>query len=269
MDDTTTVLLKVLRSHFEASPSLDAAWQSAPSLALMHLSRPGWPAEFLKAEQKRQISTELTKLALQLKHSNHLKILLQFVQQSIALVLQFASTKSKTQLEKQRLMGFIRSEQMEGQTDEAAAARGAARFLQSKRREHRDKVFIDPNEQDRLLEILSLPKSMGAQLPKQDIRGLILKSPLAALLKQASCFSPEIMKRAFGEEWLKHIQPVGFADKTQKTILISVKSSSVAHEMSYRKAEIIRRLHQIKEFEQVSDVRFTVEQPAPRNKFER
>ncbi|MEI6805997.1 MAG: hypothetical protein WCK49_05765, partial [Myxococcaceae bacterium] len=176
MDDTTAVLLKVLRSHFENSKELDQAWKQAPSLALMHLSRPGWPAEFLSRDHKALIGFELEKIAKELFYSNDMKSLLRFAQNAVGLVLKHASKKSKTQVEKQALASLIKVEQLEGQTDQASAARAAARYLNNKRREQSGKSYVQPDPNNRLLELLSLSKSMGTELPKQDIRGLILKN---------------------------------------------------------------------------------------------
>lgn len=258
MDDATSSVLNLLKSHFEQSKTLSKAWEQAAHRTMTHLSRPGWPAESLRLEQKKLITQVLNSQAKELSYSNDMKSLLKFAQHAVALVIKQISSKSKTELEKQRLMGFIKAEQLGGQVGEVAATRAAARFLQSKRRDHRGKIFVEPDQDNRLLEILSLPKSIGAELPKQDIRGLILKSSLAQLLRRASCFSPELLKSVLGEEFLRHLKPVGFSDKDQKTLLIAVKSSSVAHEMSFRKMELLRRLHKIKEFEQVTDLRFTV-----------
>ncbi|MEI6805746.1 MAG: DUF721 domain-containing protein, partial [Myxococcaceae bacterium] len=77
------------------------------------------------------------------------------------------------------------------------------------------------------------------------------------LLKQASCFSPDVLKSALGEDFSKFLKPVGFTDKAKKVVLIEVQSSSIAHEMSFRKPEILRRLKKLKEFEQVTDIRFS------------
>lgn len=257
MDDTTAVLLKVLKSHFEQSKELSEAWKQAPSLTLMHLSRPGWPAEFLTKDHKALIGFELQKLAKELFYSNDMKSLLKFAQNAIGLVLNYASKKSKTHVEKQALASLIRVEQLEGQTDQASAARAAARYLNNKKKEQAGKSYVKPDPGNRLLELLSLSKSMGAELPKQDIRGLILKNSLADLLKKASCFSPDVLSAALGEDFSKVLKPVGFTDKAQKVVLIEVRSSSVAHEMSFRKPEILRRLRQLKEFEQVTDIRFS------------
>lgn len=257
MDDTTQVLLNVLKSHFESSKELSEAWKTAPTLTLMHLSRPGWPAEFLTRDHKALIGFELQKLAQELFYSSDMKSLLKFAQNAIGLVLRYGSKKSKTQVEKQRLAGLIKVEQLDGQTDQVAASRAAARYLNNKKREQIGKSYVQPDPNNRLLELLSLPKSMGAELPKQDIRALILKNSLADLLKKASCFSPDVLKTVLGEDFSRHLKPVGFTDKAQKTVLIEVKSSSIAHEMSFRKPEILRRLRQLKEFEQVTDIRFS------------
>jgi hypothetical protein len=256
MDDTTQVLLNVLKSHFETSPELSGAWKKAPELTLMHLSRPGWPAEFLTREQKALVFIGLEKLSKELFYSNDMKSLLRFAQNAVALVLKYGPQKSKTRIEKNRLASFIKSEQLDGQPDRVAAARAAARYLNTKKREQAGKSYVPADPGNRLLEILSLPKSMATELPKQDIRGLILKNSLADLIKQASCFSPDILRPILGEDLSKYLKPVGFADKAQKTILIEVKSSAVAHEMTFRKPEIIRRLRQLKEFESVTDIRF-------------
>ena len=182
--------------------------------------------------------------------------LLKFAQHAVALIIGRNSPRSPASFEKRRLMDFITAEQMAGHTGEVSAMRAAARLYQTKRNEQRGKFFVKPDQNNRLLELLSLPKSIGAELPKQDIRGLILKSSLAGLLKQASGFSPDILKSVLGEEWLKHVKPIGFTDDTQKTILFAVKSPSVAHELSFRKHEILSRLRKIREFKEVTDIRF-------------
>lgn len=257
MDDTTQVLLNLLKSHFEGSSELSEAWKKAPELTLMHLSRPGWPAEFLTREQKALVFIGLEKLSKELFYSNDMKSLLRFAQNAVALVLKYGPQKSKTHIEKNRLAGLIKSEQYDGQSDQVAVARAAARYINTKRREQAGKSYVPADPNNRLLEILSLPKSMGTELPKQDIRGLILKNSLAELLKQASCFSPDVLKGVLGEDFAKVLKPVGFTDKAQKTILIEVKSAAIAHEMTFRKPEILRRLRRLKEFELVTDVRFT------------
>lgn len=258
MDDATRVLLHVLKSHFEQSQTLAEAWQEAPRVAMTHISRPGWPGSELRLEQKKLIEQQLRKFSEPYVYSNELKSLLRFAQQAVALVVKLTQNKSETELQKQRLVGLIKSEQMEGQTGDVAAARAAARFMQIKRREQRGKTYVGPDKDNRLLEILSLPKSIGAELPKQDIRGIILKSSLADLLKQASCFSPDVLKSILGDELYRQVKPIGFADRMQKIILIQVPSASVAHEMSFRKMELLMRLHQLKEFSDVSDIRFSI-----------
>ena len=257
MDDATQVLLKVLKSHFEESVELSSAWKEAPRLALMHLSRPGWPAEFLGRDEKALINFELEKLSRELFYANDMKSLLKFAQNAIGLVLKYGPQKSKLQIEKQRLASLIKVEQLEGQLDHVAATRAAARYLNNKKREQAGKSYIQPDQNNRLLELLSLPKSIGAELPKQDIRGLILKNSLAELLQQASCFSPDVLRPILGDNFSKYLKPVGFADKAKKTILVEVKSSSIAHEMTFRKPEILSRLRRLKEFEQVTDIRFS------------
>ncbi len=256
MDETTGALLKVLRAHFEKSKVLGDAWQGAPALTLMHLTRPGWPGENLKPLQKQALLKELIPIASQLAYANDMKSLLNFAQQAIAKVMIRLPNHSKTVLEQRHLAGLIQAERALGEDDQAAASRAAAKYFQTKRREHRGKTYIPADPNNRLAQILSLPKSIGAELPKQDIRGLIMKSPLADLLKQAACFAPEVLKPVLGEELFSKIKPVGFGDKQQRTILIQVESASVAHEMSFRKLDILGRLKRIKEFEQVSDLRF-------------
>ncbi|MEI6791550.1 MAG: hypothetical protein WCK42_10255, partial [Myxococcaceae bacterium] len=194
MDDTTQVLLKVLKSHFEQSEELGKAWEDASRLTLMHLSRPGWPAEYLDKASKALIQIELQKLSKELFYANDMKSLLKFAQKAIGLVLKHAPQKSGTWVETERLKSFIRVELLEGQDDQNAARRGAARFLNNKKSQHVGKSYIAADPNNRLLELLSLPKSVGAELPKQDIRGLILKNSLAELLQKASCFSPDIIK---------------------------------------------------------------------------
>jgi hypothetical protein len=191
-----------------------------------------------------------------LAYANDMKSLLHFAQQAIAKVMIRVPNHSKTVLEQRHLAGLIQMERSLGETDSMAAARAAAKYFQTKRREHAGKTYVAPDPDNRLAQILSLPKSIGAELPKQDIRGLILKSPLADLLKQAACFAPEVLKPILGEELFSKIKPVGFGDKMHKTVLIQVESSSMAQEMSFRKLDILNRLKRLKEFEQVADLRF-------------
>lgn len=257
MDDATQVLLKLLRTHFEQSAELGEAWKDAPRVVLLHLSRPGWPAEFLDKDRKGLIHIELQKIAKELFYANDMKSLLKFAQQAVGLVLQYSPRRSDEWLQKQQLKQFIQMEQLEGRRDKTAALRGAVRYLNGKKRETAGKFYVPADPDNRLLELLSLPKSLGAQLPKEDIRGLILKNSLADLLKQVSCFSPDIIKSALGEDLSRKLTVVGFFDRAKQTLLVKVKSAAMAHEMSFQKPEILRRLNQIKEFEGVTDIRFS------------
>lgn len=257
MDDATRVLLKILRSHFEQSAELLQAWEGVPRLALMELARPGWPGEDLSKDQKAWLEFEFGKLAKSLFYANDIKSLQRFAQQAVALVLKTAPKKSKAQISKQRLYNLIKVEQLDGYEDSAVASRAAARYMNDQKRTQKNMSYIAAEPDNRLLDLLSLPKSTGAEIPKQDIRGLILKNPLAELLKKATCFAPEVVRPVLGEDLAKHLKPVGFTDKAQKVMLIEVPSSSIAHEMSFRKPEIIKRLKQLKEFEQITDIRFS------------
>src|SRR3989338_371634 len=179
MDDVTQVLLKVLRTHFEDSGELEAAWREAPRITVMHLSRPGWPAEFLDKDHKALIQMELQKLAKRLLCMSDMKSLLEFAQCAVGLVLRHVPWQGDSELERERLKSYIRVEQFEGHDDQTAVTRAAARLWNYKKKQYAGKSYIPANPNNPLLEILSLPKSVGAQLPKQDIRALILKSPLA------------------------------------------------------------------------------------------
>ena len=256
MDDASQSVLRVLRNHFERSRLLQEAWRCAPEVAIRHLCRSGWPGESLRETQKKQIIKELSPLASSLAYANDMKSLAQFAQKTVLHLLTQVSSKSRTEIETGRLVGFIKAEQHRGERGETAATRAAARFLQQKRRAHKQTTYIAPNQYGHLQELLSLPKSTGTELPKQDIRGLILKSSLSGLLQKASCFAPEVLRPVLGDMLFRQIKPVGFADQTQKSILIQVESSAIAHEMLFRKLEILKRLQQIPEFRQVNDLRF-------------
>jgi len=51
---------------------------------------------------------------------------------------------------------------------------------------------------------------------------------------------------------------VGFADRFGKRVLVEVKSSSETQEVALRKQELLRRLRKVRGFENVVDVRFSV-----------
>ena len=51
---------------------------------------------------------------------------------------------------------------------------------------------------------------------------------------------------------------VGFADRFGKRVLVEVQSSSEMQEVALRKQELLRRLCKVRGFENVVDVRFSV-----------
>ena len=51
---------------------------------------------------------------------------------------------------------------------------------------------------------------------------------------------------------------VGFTDGFGKRVLVEVKSSSEMQEVALRKQELLRRLRKVRGFENVVDVRFSV-----------
>src|SRR3989338_595309 len=158
MDDATQGLLKVLRAHFEDSHELAVAWDEAPRVALMHLSRPGWPAEFLDKDRKAPIQMELQKLANRLLHKNDMSSLLEFAQSAVRLVLKQIPWKGDSEFERERLESFIRAEQFHGHDEQTAVARGAVRFFNYKKERRVGKFYVPADPSNRLLEILSLPK---------------------------------------------------------------------------------------------------------------
>lgn len=166
--------------------------------------------------------------------------------------------KSMSHEDVEFLKKIILSEPSENISNELFSTRVAKRFLEIKQRENKEKISIKNIENDALFDILHLPRSENVKIFKNDIRGLILRSSLISIIKEASCFSIVTLKRKLGNKFLKNMKPIGFSDFTKKTILLATKSATVTFEMNFYKAEILKKLQSIKEFSELKNIKFIV-----------
>ena len=135
-------------------------------------------------------------------------------------------------MDQERLKQLIELERVHGLSDEIIMQRVAARLWQEK--QHGSKNTFD-----------------------QSAKAWMLKSNLMKdLMQQSSGFAADPLQRALGPELFSKLKPVGFADKMRKVVLLQVSSSSLAHELSFRKIEILKRLREIQFFGQAIDLRF-------------
>lgn len=258
MDDATRTVYKILKRHFEQSETLLEAWKEAARLAVTELSRAGWPGEELTRDQRAWVRFELERVAQDLSYASDAESLLKFSQLAMASMARLAPKKPTKQREKQRLIDYVKSESLKSGPSEVGAVRAATRYWKHQKQKEQETTYIPPQPENRLLDLLSLPKQAGARLPKQDLRGLILKSSLSELLLKASCFVPELWRPVLGSELSQKMKLVGFFDRGNRVILAEVSSSSVAHDLAFRKPEILARLRKIREFEHVNDLRFSI-----------
>ena len=90
-----------------------------------------------------------------------------------------------------------------------------------------------------------LARHSGGQLPQ--------------LLEKASCFTPQALQQALGDELLQLCRPVGFVDRMGQVVLVAVATSCAAHEVALRKPVILQRLQSLPAFAQVCDLRVCVQ----------
>jgi hypothetical protein len=151
--------------------------------------------------------------------------------------------------------------------DESTVRRATTRALREKRRSYQGTARVDVREADPLRGLLDLPAEGAVRLPRNDVRVHLTRSRnrdgspnlLPDLLRRAARFSERALRPALGEELWGLCRPVGFAGRGERLVTVQVDSSSLAHEVSLRKRELIRRLNAVPGFEKVRDVRFVVE----------
>ncbi len=161
-----------------------------------------------------------------------------------------------------RLRRAIVAERVRAHDDDETVRRAVGRIKREDARDRRATSRFDVAANDPLRPLLDLPPQGRVALPKSDLRAHIVRaaggSTLGGLLRKAALFSDELLRPALGAELFAMGRVVGFADRTGKRVLIEVKSSAYAQELSLRKQEIVYRLRKVAGFEDVEDVRFDV-----------
>lgn len=272
--ETAALLLHVIRRHLEGEERF--SWERAVEIALVQLSRPGRPAAPLTPPLKARLERQLHELARGLVDPTDPRQLEAFCRR--------AAEAAHRAGPKPRHPGAQLKDAAAGLGDMARAAvcaeygnardpddlvrRAVTRALRERGRTRRHLARLHVDEDDPLRSLLELPERGPVYLPPRDLRVHLAAgrardgkdSALPGLLRQAARFSERNLRPALGEELWGLCRPVGFGDRRATRVLVQVTSSSLAHEVSMRKQELVARLRHVPGFEDVKDVRFLVEE---------
>jgi hypothetical protein len=281
IEESAQALVQLLTEHFASSRD-GLAYKKATLICMTHLCRPGWPGFYLSKVEKVEATKEIEGLSRSLYYAHDKNALVLFSKGAARAIVNRVPTTRYINLDKKfkgqgnphfkKLSAIVKAELLASQDNASAVLRAATRIFQEEKRHKRNSFYVENASNDLLSAVLSLPKTQRAELPKQDLRAHILRcdstkqlseqgTPLVELLRQAAPFLPRLMCEALGEELYARCKPVGYADRFGKVLLVEVDSSSSAHEMSFRKNEILARLKKVKGLETISDIRFKAQVP--------
>lgn len=255
LDETSESLVQVLQEFFLTARHGDNSWKHVAHICLIHLCRPGWPGAGLSPVRRLELGQELTKLSRALFYSKDKASLIMFAKAAVQAVAKKLPSKPETK-PLARMTAIIHSELLSGRGSVEVATRAAARVFSDEQRQKRQTVDVNLAKNDPLRDVLAIPKSSTARLPKTDLRALMLRCDLTSLLHEATPFASKTMRETLGDELFAKCKPLGFGDRFSKTVLLEVNSSSIAHEMLFRKNEILNRLRRIPSLSKISDIRF-------------
>lgn len=235
---------------------------------MMQLNRPGWPGSYLPPAEQLSLMPQLVKRAHLLLYSPTTAGMQQFSDDIAKLLVEKISRKDADPVNAE--FDKIIAEQVEiylaaGLSENQAVLR-ARKIIKKSAQPSR----LAPADAA-LKEVFSVPMSHRVQLPREDIRSVLLKiagerrpdkqSGLGKILREASLISHDDVREALGEEIYCLCQPIGFADQWKRILVAKVSSSSAAHKAAYYSTDIIKRLKALNGFNTISQVRFQV-QPA-------
>lgn len=248
--------------------------QKIASVTLFQMSRPGWPGALIPSEQKSGLYPSLEKLATPLFYSCDTPIIREFsCKAAKAIILAIPTSRLKSHRNERYLRSksgmlkhVIQKELLQGSNQKQAAMRAAKAVYNTK-------TIIDEEQelnQARTNNKLKPPilGSHSAQSVNNDIRWIIerlvepkssvQKSAFASLLTKSSVFEAARLQKALGKALWNVCRPLGFLDPFGQILLAEVPSSSAAHEISFRKMELITKLKTLSGFDNLRDIRFRV-----------
>lgn len=259
-NNISNLLFRILQSYLIDNKDWNMLWKHLPNIIINYLLRLNIFTEKENKKQSNILRATLIRLSENWPRSDTLENLLKFCEYVVdSLNLKNLIKTNIIDTDNVQLMKkIILSESNEGVSCNLISTRAAKRFYEIKQKENLGKISINLKYDKTLLNILGFPDSDKIKIFKNDFRNLILKNSLISTIKKASCFSDIVLKKALGNEFFKYLKPVGFSDYSEKTILIAVNSTSVAHEMYFNKSEILKRLRLIKEFSKLINIKFII-----------
>lgn len=239
-------------------------------------TRAPWPGSLLSKAKKENWRQFVEKKAKIFIYAHTPEALSEFVSKvSSQLLRELSATQISSALlnnetaRNTQIEHIIRQEFFANSSAQDMISRSIQRYFKEDARARRSQTEIKIHENDPLRDLLGIPRIGRPMLPFEDI-----KVHMARFLKNASplksnsssvpnflltsCFESASIETLIGKEFSKHCQPVGFADRQQKILLINVYSSIAAHEISLSKALLISRLKKAKGFEQLTDIHFRI-----------
>lgn len=237
------------------------------------LTRAPWPGYLLPKglkqpfkEQVRQLSDSLALAQdkaqmARFSHQVAMSLLKLLPSHQLAILLQGQKKVTAAKLEE-----LIKNELDAGASDEEAARHAGARFFKENQKLMGRHITIKARKNAHFFDILSLPPVKKAQLPKEDIRSHLFhylngsenKNSLSNVLSKALPFQSELLLELLGADLFKLAQPVGYADKNERILLLEVASSAQAHLLTFRKGEYLARLKKHESFKKLQSIRFRI-----------
>lgn len=268
-------LFVVVRRYLEAEEGFTL--ERAAEIAFVQLCRPGRLAERLSPRLRKDLFDEIGRLAEELRDPTDLDRLRAFCLWAAAAALRRvprprhpgARLGRAGQRPEELARAAVYAEALSARDDDDLVRRAVTRALRERGRARQGVRRLDLEEGDPLRSLFDLPPRGAVYLPAKDVRVHLARavardggsSALPGLLRRAARFTEKALRPLLGEELWGLCRPVGFADGRATRVLVEVRSSALAHEVSLRKQELIARLRRAPGFEGVRDVRFLVNEP--------
>jgi hypothetical protein len=275
VDDAAAHLIRVLRHLVERGLSRT----QLASTALVQISRPEQPGAQLSGVARERMREALSKLAASLDEPLRYAQLERFARETALLTVSLlkqprhpgVTLRDRIDEPRDLAEAALWAERRFARSQEDLLHRAVTRAIRERKRGRRGKHRLPISEGDPLRGLLDLPQEGKVILARHDLRTLLLRAAptreqgevgLVPLLRRAARFGDDVLRPALGEDLWALCRPVGFADKNEAKLLVEVRASVFAQEVSLRKAELLHRIQRVRGFESVNDVRFVIDEDA-------